>query len=85
MPSRLGKKLQLYVHIYALVFVFICVIRMCSTAMCEISVAFPYKVCSSGKCKSGGKLIFCCRLVTEQLTCGTGWGVTRQWPCLLFD
>lgn len=58
-------------------------ICVCSVAVCEISVAFPYKVCSSGKYKSEGKLIFSCRLVAEQLSCGTGWGVTRQWPCLL--
>lgn len=29
-------------------------------------MTFHYKVCCSGEWKSGGKLTFCCRLVTEQ-------------------
>jgi len=82
MPTRLGKKLQLHMYICTLIFIFICV---CSIPICEISMAFPYEICSSGKCKSGGKLIFCYRLVTEHLSCETGWGVTRQWPCLQLD
>lgn len=38
MLGRPGKKLQLYVHIYTLVFIH--VICVCSVAVCEISMAF---------------------------------------------